>query len=243
MSTIKSSSENLTLNADGAGNDVVIQSNGATTATITADGVDVTGTITANGSSSGTAKFSTTLSSGGVGIDASSGSNTDTFTDFDAPDVSATDGDITYRLGRSTTQGSSDNSRLVMYAHNGTNTEAFVADSAGQVSFNSGYGSAAPVYGVRAWVNFDGIGTVAIRESGNVSSITDLDVGKFRVNFSTNMPDVNYAPILATNYNDAGARVYTDVFTLAVGSFEISVRSAANAVRLDPEGSFAAVIR
>ena len=122
-------------------------------------------------------------------------------------------------------------------------TTATGVDVTGDLKFNSGYGSAVIGYGVRAWVNFDGIGTVAIRESGNVSSITDLDVGKFRINFSTNMPDVNYAPILATNYNDAGARVYTDVYTLAVGSFEISVRSAANAVRLDPEGSFAAVIR
>ena len=42
MSTIKSSSENLTLNADGAGNDVVIQSNGATTATFTALGLNIT---------------------------------------------------------------------------------------------------------------------------------------------------------------------------------------------------------
>ena len=39
MSTVKSSSEDLTLNADGAGNDVVIQSNGATTATVTAEGL------------------------------------------------------------------------------------------------------------------------------------------------------------------------------------------------------------
>ena len=49
MSTVKSSSEDLTLNADGSGNDVVIQSNGTTTATVTATGVNVTGTITADG--------------------------------------------------------------------------------------------------------------------------------------------------------------------------------------------------
>lgn len=122
-------------------------------------------------------------------------------------------------------------------------TEAMRIDASSNLRFNSGYGSAATAYGVRAWVNFDGIGTVAIRESGNVSSITDVATGKFRVNFSTNMPDVNYAPIVATNYNDAGARTYSDVYTLAVGSFDISVRSAANNALLDPEGSYAAVIR
>ena len=49
-------------------------------------------------------------------------------------------------------------------------------------------------YKCRAWVNFNGIGTVAIRASGNVSSITDNGVGNYTVNFTTAMPDVNYSP-------------------------------------------------
>jgi hypothetical protein len=52
-------------------------------------------------------------------------------------------------------------------------------------------GSAA-YYGARAWVNFNGIGTVAIRGSQNVSSITDNSTGNYTVNFTTAMPDVNY---------------------------------------------------
>lgn len=51
----------------------------------------------------------------------------------------------------------------------------------------------APIYACRAWVNFNGTGTVAIRASGNVSSITDNGVGTYVVNFTTAMPDVNYA--------------------------------------------------
>jgi hypothetical protein len=51
----------------------------------------------------------------------------------------------------------------------------------------------APVYAARAWVNFDGTGTPAIRASGNVSSITDNGTGDYTVNFTTAMPDVNYA--------------------------------------------------
>jgi hypothetical protein len=53
----------------------------------------------------------------------------------------------------------------------------------------------APVYGCRAWVNFNGTGTVAIRGSGNVSSITDSGVGIYTVNFTTAMPDANYAAV------------------------------------------------
>ena len=64
---------------------------------------------------------------------------------------------------------------------------------AGTFQFNSGYGSVATAYGCRAWVNFNGTGTVAIRASGNVSSITDNGVGDYTVNFTTALVDANYA--------------------------------------------------
>jgi hypothetical protein len=62
-------------------------------------------------------------------------------------------------------------------------------DSA-QVSTVSG---SAPLFMARAWVNFNGTGTVAIRGSGNVSSITDNGTGNYTVNFTTAMTDANYA--------------------------------------------------
>ena len=49
----------------------------------------------------------------------------------------------------------------------------------------------------RAWVNFNGTGTVAIRGSGNVTSITDNGTGNFTVNFTTAMPDANYSVVTA----------------------------------------------
>ena len=58
----------------------------------------------------------------------------------------------------------------------------------------------APIYGCRAWVNFNGTGTVAIRASGNVSSITDNGVGDYTINFTTAMPDENYSPSITTRY-------------------------------------------
>jgi hypothetical protein len=65
--------------------------------------------------------------------------------------------------------------------------------ASGDLQFNSGYGSAVTAYGCRAWVNFNGTGTIAIRGSGNVSSITDGGIGRYRVNFTTVMPDGNYS--------------------------------------------------
>jgi hypothetical protein len=63
----------------------------------------------------------------------------------------------------------------------------------GLFQFNSGYGSVATAFGCRAWVNFNGTGTVAIRGSGNVTSITDNGTGQYIVNFTNAMPDTNYA--------------------------------------------------
>ena len=111
MSTVKSSSENLTLNADGAGNDVVIQSNGTTTAIVTAEGL---------------------------------------------------------------------------------------------LQYNSGYCSVATAYCCRAWVKFNGSGTVAINNSANVSSITDLGTGRYRVNFTTAMVDADFAAVSSNANRDGG---------------------------------------
>jgi len=49
----------------------------------------------------------------------------------------------------------------------------------------------------KAWVNFNGTGTVAIRASYNVSSITDVGVGEYRVNLTTSMSDANYSAVLS----------------------------------------------
>jgi hypothetical protein len=79
--------------------------------------------------------------------------------------------------------------------------------SAGNLLFNSGYGSAATAYGCRAWVNFNGTGTVAIRASGNVTSITDNGTGSYTVNFTTAMPDANYAAFGTTGRAQGGSGI------------------------------------
>jgi hypothetical protein len=56
----------------------------------------------------------------------------------------------------------------------------------------------------RAWVNFNGTGTVAIRGSFNVSSITDNGTGDYTVNFTNAMPDANYAPVFGGTFNASG---------------------------------------
>jgi hypothetical protein len=64
----------------------------------------------------------------------------------------------------------------------------------------------APIYAARAWVNFNGTGTVAIRASGNVTSITDNGTGDYTINFTTAMPDANYATVYGAVGDGTGAK-------------------------------------
>jgi hypothetical protein len=85
----------------------------------------------------------------------------------------------------------------------------------------------APIYACRAWVNFDGTGTPAIRGSGNVSSITDGGVGTYTVNFTTAMQDVNYAYFVQAN-PIASIEQHADAGTAATTSLGVLTRNNAN---------------
>jgi hypothetical protein len=88
-----------------------------------------------------------------------------------------------------------------------------------------------PVYACRAWVNFNGTGTVAIRESGNVSSITDLGTGQYEITFTTAMPDANYAVIGLTQYqNNAGQVLMEGPSDAGINSFKVYTKTNSNGV-------------
>ena len=84
----------------------------------------------------------------------------------------------------------------------------------------------APLYAARAWVNFNGTGTVAIRASGNVTSITDNGTGDYTVNFTTAMPDANYACSFATQRSATNTDVYAGLY------FGASQSQTASSVRI-----------
>ena len=110
-----------------------------------------------------------------------------------------------------------------------TTADVASMSSNGNFSFNSGYGSVATAYACRAWVNFNGTGTVAIRASGNVSSITDNGTGNYTVNLATAMTDTNYAinltadfavgttalPFMGTNSNGTSGSKTVSAFGIA----------------------------
>jgi hypothetical protein len=79
-----------------------------------------------------------------------------------------------------------------------------------------------PSYLCRAWVNFNGAGTVAIRASGNVSSITDNGVGDYTVNFTTAMPDANFCAEITAGDNTSNYFAQRSV-TYTSSSFQFYV--------------------
>ena len=64
-------------------------------------------------------------------------------------------------------------------------------------------------YTARAWVNCNGTGTVAIRASGNVSSITDNGTGNYTVNLAAALADANHSVVATASYTDSGSNMAT----------------------------------
>ncbi|MCK5132705.1 MAG: hypothetical protein KAR40_11205 [Candidatus Sabulitectum sp.] len=83
-----------------------------------------------------------------------------------------------------------------------------------------------------AWVNFNGTGTVAIRDSFNVSSITDNGVGNYTMNFASALSNANYAPSFAKQLVATSTSPSVDITTMLAAS--IRFRTLENAVVVDP---------
>ena len=72
-----------------------------------------------------------------------------------------------------------------------------------------------------AWVNFNGTGTVAIRDSENVSSITDNNTGIYLINFITTMANTNYVANATTQRAVSWANGGVEVQALTTANFRV----------------------
>ena len=110
----------------------------------------------------------------------------------------------------------------------------------GSDNFDSAGGNA-----VKAWVNFNGTGIVAIRASYNVTSITDNGTGDYTVNFTTAMPDANYAVSGAIGQTGLANAVFFSgdaSQTISASAYQVKVRSYTSAFQ-DPQYVFASIFR
>jgi len=114
---------------------------------------------------------------------------------------------------------------------NGSGTITIANTSPNQLTTTTG---SPAYYGARAWVNFNGTGTVAIRASVNVSSITDNATGDYTVNFTTAMPDANYS----ANTNSTRATLISGADVSSVISTTTPTTSAYRFYTMTGSGTF-----
>lgn len=107
----------------------------------------------------------------------------------------------------------------------GTNTFNYISPSGLRSGLNAS--GSAPIYACRAWVNFNGSGTVSIRSSGNVTSVTDNGVGDYIINFTTAMQDTNYAYSLFCAENNETVNS-TVIFPVTSGILTTSLQVRTN---------------
>jgi hypothetical protein len=95
----------------------------------------------------------------------------------------------------------------------------------------------------KAWVNFDGTGTVAIRASYNVSSITDNGTGDYTVNFTTAMPDANYSVCGTTGTSFKGVTLTAPSPSAALTTSSCRINASTPATDFDMATVHVAIFR
>lgn len=130
---------------------------------------------------------------------------------------------------------SNSNQTLTLPDESGTVLTSASAVAASQITSALNATGSAPIYACRAWVNFNGTGAVAIRASGNVSSITDNGTGDYTVNFTNAMSDVNYAVNVSGNVDATGNYGYSFAVPYSTSPTTSAIRLAVSnpSVRVD----------
>ena len=96
----------------------------------------------------------------------------------------------------------------------------------------------------KAWVNFNGTGTVRIRAAFNVSSITDNGTGIYTINFTTAMPDANYAATSMTDRSSACAVLFhLDGETKTTSALQLRNQRTDNNGQIDSRQSYVSIFR
>jgi hypothetical protein len=204
VSTIKSSDEHLTLNADGASKDIKFQANGVEKASISSSGAFTSTTIDATKLTGTIPNFTST------GIDDNADATAITITSAERIGINHTTPEARLEI-----DGGSETGLFVKSTVAGEYPAIFQSASTGSVPItdfrNNGGNSQLQVlsdgrglsqFTAKAWCMFDS--TPTIQDSHNISSVTDSGVGNFRVNFSNNLANAAYAAV-GTASNTSGS--------------------------------------
>ena len=173
---------------------------GTIDASITLNVTNVPNSVTFNNGGAGAVSGTTFNGSSAVTI---------SYNSIGAPSTTGTNASGTWSININGSAASATNASAATNATTATNqsggtVSATTGSFSSDLSFNSGYGSAAVAYGCRVWIRFVvSAGVPAISNDGNVSTITDNGVGNFVINFTTALVDANYAAV--ANYSETNS--------------------------------------
>ena len=214
MSTIQSSSDHVIINADGSSKDIKFQANGVEKASISSSGAFTSTTIDATKLTGTIPNFTST------GIDDNADATAITIGLDERVAIKATTPKADLHLkahnngwtgGMLVEHNSGDKGWHIHPENNSENglwfgyradtTSAIGSESVATHLQLTSDGRGKSQFTAKAWVNFNGSGTVTIRQSHNVSSVTDGGVGRYDVNFSNNLADASFAATMVIENN------------------------------------------
>ncbi len=234
MSTIKSSDEHLTLNADGSSKDIKFQANGVEKASISSAGAFTSTTIDATKLTGTIPNFTST------GIDDNADATAMTITSAERIGINHTTPEARLEI-----DGGGETGLMVRSTVAGEYPAIFQSASTGSVPIlslrnNSGVGPLEVLsdgrglsqFTARAWARWNGTGTLAVTDSHNVSSVTDSGTGQYVVNIDVDMANTNYAAFVSSTWPNWDSDVHCG--DQAVGTVNVyTVRSGGSNVYQD----------
>ena len=216
MSTIKSSDEHLTLNADGSSKDIKFQANGVEKGSLSSTGVMTATSFAGSGASL------TNLPADSSKVDKASPTITNDLTIDDSsstPTINFRESDSTLKMkigfGTTTTDLAEWNvspAKDIAFVQNSTTNLTIKSDGRGLSQFTA-----------KAWIAFNGNGT-SIGDSHNVSSLGDWGTGDYGINFANSLAQSEYC-VQATTTNNKIASVNTSNTAPTTGRCDIEVQT------------------
>ena len=241
MSTIKSSDEHLTLNADGSGNDIKFQSNGSEVASISDGGVVTATSFAGSGANLtgvGVAGISSSADATAITIDSSEqvGMANTSPNSYDAEAKNLVVGSGTGHQGMTIVAGTSSKSKIhfadgtgaaaykgmVHYDHN-ADTLNLATSGNDRLSITSD-GRGLSQFTAKVWCRFNGGGTPSFSDSYNCSSIADWGTGNYGIYIANGLANANYAVVCLVNDAKYGS-LNTSNTAPQTGRFDIEVRT------------------
>ena len=292
MSTIKSSDEHLTLNADGSGNDIKFQSNGSEVASISDGGVVTATSFAGSGANLTGITANVPSSADGQALGSASAEWSDLYLADGGQILFGNDQDVTITHNADTgltfkRTATGDNSYPVFNFHTGeTNIEdnellgvinfAAPDEAAGtdavavaaaiyaksEADFTSsvnttklvfqtatsgpaddaltitGDGRGLSQFTAKAWANLNGTGTIALRDSHNISSVTDNGTGDYSFNFTNNLANANYS--VTNSFSRDGWDNFVSIYPghQSVSATRVTMNDTSATAGVDTDGLF-----